>query len=840
MGCHTIHSWTFCGLVGAFLDLALVYLLLWGSTLAFFASKFLGFFGLYLPCPCNGFFGNPNSKMCFQRLLVDCPSEKISSVQMSVKSKFPFDSIWIKNQGCHLNVKLVRDRDHSDGLVEIEGDSLPRNEGVGRGLINSSNVHEGPRNEGVGRGLINSSNVHEGRSDAKSKGIVNQKTRSGLRRRRRAAGGYGRFTSSDPSQLIVRGVSHSPYWVSEIGNEVIEESSETPNSSEDGVQYYGEAPTGIGLGERTLQGFKLNGSLGESKAREKDASSNEEFVCNAQGKLGFNGNEANVIRVLEQALEEERASCAALYLELEKERSAAASAADEAMAMILRLQKDKASVEMESRQYQRMIEEKSSYDAEEMNILEEILVRREREKYVLEKEVEAYRQMMLLGNEQMESEVHDMPDIWGQKPRHSLDSTEDPVLMLQRISECIRKKETAENANRYPDYEATSVEKQGHTFVFGKDRDEDADFLKQGDIHRSVSIDKHHPCVPGCGDECNQEFQEKGMVFTDENPSAPQGEGRRSEVDSKLYKSKPSTPKGYNLLEKTKEQEQKDNIRLFQETAMKKAQTNDETRFDFSYHGEDMEKHGKDAEQGESEPHSSIFYTKPSVYDVHAIDDKSKLRNEESRTMDAALDMPRKCSFPFKASGIRRIDVLSDCPSTSRAETDPNIYRSGSDIIIGLPPMGNPQRKTLPSDLQRNSMSAVDSERMKIEIEVGWLRERLRIVQKGREKLCFSVEHGEREKIQLQLLEDIANQLREIRKLTEPGKAVRQVSLPPPSSKVRCLIFRPTLFTSILNMENGVMCIYQLPLLICAINHLDDTKPQVCSDSRISDARGSE
>ena len=81
----------------------------------------------------------------------------------------------------------------------------------------------------------------------------------------------------------------------------------------------------------------------------------------------------------------------ALYAELEKERSAAASAADEAMAMILRLQEEKASVEMEARQYQRMIEAKAAYDAEEMEILKEILLRREREKHFLENEVEAYR-----------------------------------------------------------------------------------------------------------------------------------------------------------------------------------------------------------------------------------------------------------------------------------------------------------------------------------------------------------------------------------------------------------------------------------------------------------------
>nr|CAD1836414.1 unnamed protein product [Ananas comosus var. bracteatus] len=101
------------------------------------------------------------------------------------------------------------------------------------------------------------------------------------------------------------------------------------------------------------------------------------------------------IEELRRAIEEERAARAALSRELEKERSAAASAADEAMAMMQRLHKEKAAVEIEARQYRRMVEEKSAYDGDEMATLKEILVRREREKYVLEMELEEYQQMMM-------------------------------------------------------------------------------------------------------------------------------------------------------------------------------------------------------------------------------------------------------------------------------------------------------------------------------------------------------------------------------------------------------------------------------------------------------------
>ncbi|KAI8011874.1 Myosin-binding protein 3 [Camellia lanceoleosa] len=136
----------------------------------------------------------------------------------------------------------------------------------------------------------------------------------------------------------------------------------------------------------------------KKKLTEKSESSYEETKSNVQKELGYEGNEKNAIRILEQALEEEHAAHAALYLELEKERSAVATAADEVMAMILRLQDEKASIEMKAWQYQRRIEEKSAYDAEEMNILKEILVRRQKEKHFLEREVEAYRRMIHIGN----------------------------------------------------------------------------------------------------------------------------------------------------------------------------------------------------------------------------------------------------------------------------------------------------------------------------------------------------------------------------------------------------------------------------------------------------------
>ncbi|KAL7251212.1 hypothetical protein ACSBR1_013107 [Camellia fascicularis] len=143
-----------------------------------------------------------------------------------------------------------------------------------------------------------------------------------------------------------------------------------------------DSPVVKNFGDRASHGFQLDKTLHEKKLAEKSESSYEEIKSYVQKELGYEGNEKNTIRILEQALEEEHAAHVALDLELEKERSAAAIAADEAMAMILRLQDEKASIEMDAWQYQRIIEEKSAYDAEEMNILKEILLRRLREAFL--------------------------------------------------------------------------------------------------------------------------------------------------------------------------------------------------------------------------------------------------------------------------------------------------------------------------------------------------------------------------------------------------------------------------------------------------------------------------
>ncbi|KAM5563110.1 hypothetical protein ABKV19_018009 [Rosa sericea] len=411
MPCQEVQSWSFGGLTVAFLDLLLAYFLLCISAFVFFVSKLLKVFWVYLPCPCNGVFGYRNRDLCLHKLLNEWPVAKIYAVQKLVKSRFPFD-IRFKDQTCNLSQKLIRDVNGGNGVLELEGESC-------------CSPFSSPR--------LQSLVDKESGYDAKGKRIVILKKRTGIRRSRR---------DSSKSPRIF------PFPLDERGTrEISGESSIAVAARHDEPQASGDD-----RGEGICGLSKLSESAAESKG--VDASYGEE-------KFPIFENESDTIRMLEGALEKEKAACAALYLELEKERAAAATAADEAMAMISRLQKDKASTEMEVRQYQRMIEEKFVYDEEEMDVLKEILLRREKENHYLEKEVEAYRQMNSLGNEQCNGDSNDELREWGQT---ALSSNIDSQLMMPWTNETkSNHMEVGNIAGSTSQFDASFVKKQIHS-----------------------------------------------------------------------------------------------------------------------------------------------------------------------------------------------------------------------------------------------------------------------------------------------------------------------------------------------------------------------------------------
>ncbi|KAL5851511.1 hypothetical protein ACOSQ3_006629 [Xanthoceras sorbifolium] len=732
MSCQAIDSWTFSELVGAFLDLAIAYFLLCGSMLAYSASKFLGFFGLCLPCPCNGRFGNPsknNRNNCLQGFLVDCPTKKISNVQFLVKRKLPFNVILAD----HLD--LVKESNFENGLVGSEGEASC------------------------------GSFSKEGRFNIKGKGATSKRLRHGIRRRRKVAVSNDQPPSVspfDPSILDAQAVWGSPGSVSEVGNEIMEGSSISVHLGGGGLESLHD-----GKGACKENGgvpSEWNESLNDCKAIDNDVSPVEEIQSDLHGKLGVNGSDKNMIRVLEQALEKEHAARLALYLELEKERSAAATAADEAMAMILRLQEEKASIEMEARQFQRMVEEKSAYDAEEMNILKEILVRREREKHFLEKEVEAFRQMVF-GIEQLDADMLTAPT-QGPRALSSLYSNEDPVMMLQQVGKYIGKKEKVKGANEYHENDVTFMELQNYTLPLGKELpipelDEDADSSQLDRIHRDPTFDKDHQHLSRNSDEISAQWN--GMVPVDKNAIDQQREVEILAEHSQFSDSITQVLVPEKTIISTGEElEQSDDTIAWQGLASKTTEISDKTKIIVPYSDGNVEEYGIDML-------SSVLNGDNVVHDVHVIGDKLNMCDEasgnknENLSKNFALNIPRTC----------------DSSTISRSETEKGMTRSTSDIFNRLPLTGCSRGKSLLSDLRRNSMSAFDYERLKIDSEVGWLRERLKVVQAGREKLNVSVGHKEDQKIELQLLEDIARQLQEIRQLAEPGKAARRVSLPP-------------------------------------------------------------
>ncbi|XVF38009.1 hypothetical protein REPUB_Repub20aG0060800 [Reevesia pubescens] len=724
MACNVINSWTFTSLVGAFLDLSIAYLLLCGSTLAYLASKFLGLFGLSLPCPCNGLFGYPDKNNCFRAMLVNDPSLKISSVQSSVKKKLPFDSIWSNfydDDDSQSNIDQWQ-----SGNVEMEGEEA---------CSSSWNA----KKDFVG--------VQKGSFEPMAK--CSQRPRVGLRRRKRAASGYrGKvsFFSYDPlvSVTTPTGLNASA-CVGKLINDITEESKTSVNS-EDGRETSKE----IGLPKQGSQGFEMDDDpFAENKPIEKELAL-AEFEC-LTPDLAFDGSDKNAIRVLEQALDEEHVARTALYLELEKERTAAATAADEAMAMILRLQEEKATIEMEARQYQRMIEEKSAYEAEEMNILKEILLRREREKHFLEKEVEAYKQMFF-ENEQLYTDMYDMAAVQEQRT-----SNEEPVLMLQQISKSVGEKEKTKINSDFSEYEIASIRSLNHTLSFGKELP--IPELNEHAHSLNSSIGKSHAHLSRSADEINEEFKEKGMASENKNIN---------HQERHVQSNQSTTPRGSDLHEKainpTVEEEEQCGETSPHQLLMPKTT---KAKIIFPYNNEEMEKHGEDLRGSDCD----VDYH---VLDVNVINDESNINNEESE------NKVEKKSI-LVASNLRR---TCDNPTIGGLEIEPDRKRNSSDRSGRLPPIGPSRVKSLPPILRRNSMSAFDTERLKIDNEVGWLRERLKIIQQGREKLNFTSGHREREQVQLQILENIASQLREIQQLTEPGKALRLASSPPPSSKV--------------------------------------------------------
>lgn len=118
-----------------------------------------------------------------------------------------------------------------------------------------------------------------------------------------------------------------------------------------------------------------------------------EFASDSNNNEGNLQDEADdaILNNLKMQVHLDRKSLMALYMELDEERSASAVAANNAMAMITRLQEEKASLQMDASQYQRMMEEQIEYDEEVLQETNDLLLKLEEEVKNLETELEIYR-----------------------------------------------------------------------------------------------------------------------------------------------------------------------------------------------------------------------------------------------------------------------------------------------------------------------------------------------------------------------------------------------------------------------------------------------------------------
>ncbi|XP_029130568.1 probable myosin-binding protein 5 [Cajanus cajan] len=143
---------------------------------------------------------------------------------------------------------------------------------------------------------------------------------------------------------------------------------------------------GIPLTDSTNNSPRWTYKINRKSPLEKTEFASESNEVNPQ-----NDFEDAILSNLKRQVRLDRKSLMALYMELDEERSASAVAANNAMAMITRLQAEKAAVQMEALQYQRMMEEQAEYDEEALQASNDMLIKREEEIKALEAELEVYR-----------------------------------------------------------------------------------------------------------------------------------------------------------------------------------------------------------------------------------------------------------------------------------------------------------------------------------------------------------------------------------------------------------------------------------------------------------------
>ncbi|XP_062025974.1 probable myosin-binding protein 5 [Rosa rugosa] len=166
------------------------------------------------------------------------------------------------------------------------------------------------------------------------------------------------------------------------GDELTDDANRTP------IYGRGNRFFGIPLSDSAQNSPRVAMRISKKSPLEKS-----EFALESvDGNLPNDADCDSILHRLKRQVRVDRKSLMALYMELDEERSASAVAANNAMAMITRLQAEKAAVQMEALQYQRMMEEQAEYDQEALEATYDLLAKRDDDLRVLEAEIEAYRE----------------------------------------------------------------------------------------------------------------------------------------------------------------------------------------------------------------------------------------------------------------------------------------------------------------------------------------------------------------------------------------------------------------------------------------------------------------
>eukprot|EP00252_Welwitschia_mirabilis_P016831 TRINITY_DN3740_c0_g1_i4.p1 TRINITY_DN3740_c0_g1~~TRINITY_DN3740_c0_g1_i4.p1 ORF type:complete len:537 (+),score=101.50 TRINITY_DN3740_c0_g1_i4:121-1731(+) len=421
MACSRIYYWTITSLISSSLKIALACILLWVAFISLLAAKFLRFFGLHLPCSCNGLDEQSSGAedVCVQGVLAGYPNKLISFAMSSVLSNFPFEySCSARCAGLSRGKEAVLPG--HDSVPSTHSSMVPKLHGRESCLRDLDKPEEctslTPLNGGYD---VDPQDKQTITSEVRNKCNVDISKENKLCRQQ------GRCCL------------HRSCALPRQGNNFLQPSEQGKQAKS---SISGAFPPKC-HSRQNGPGEEVEASRDNVLAPKIAESSNESLIdqqsertlssVELEGLMMILGTDfmqySDIIAALEKvSLSENEDMLLSVNAELEKERNAAATAADEAMSMISRLQEEKAYIEMELRQFKREAEEKLVHDEEEIEILKEIIVRREKEHFHLEDEVQLYRARLLTDRDTEQEAADSMYD-----NRWSLEGFDPNALTLQ-------------------------------------------------------------------------------------------------------------------------------------------------------------------------------------------------------------------------------------------------------------------------------------------------------------------------------------------------------------------------------------------------------------------------